>query len=153
MMSRLASLVAVIPVVIVVLCLVMIFIDFNYIKSWNVGLWLLSTSIAIGIQYHISMILGLSSVWLGRSRNMTMLWFSLLQIFSGLMFPIEFLPEYIKSFLIYTPFPYLYYIPIKILMGEGDIPVLYQILCLLICSLCFAFVYKKAKLRLSCYGY
>lgn len=41
-------------------------------------------------------------------------------VLSGALVPMNFFPEWLYDLLMYTPFPYLYYVPISLLTGMGD---------------------------------
>ncbi|QUJ67326.1 ABC-2 family transporter protein [Photobacterium sp. GJ3] len=127
---RVASVMTVIPVIAVVIIPLILLGKMPEFASENLPIWFLSIIISIVIQFQISMILGWITTWSERSRNVTMLWFSLLQILSGVMFPLSYFPKAILEALFYTPFPYFFYIPTVILI-EGDHHLLLpQLICL-----------------------
>lgn len=68
--------------------------------------------------FFLQMSLGFVSFWLEEtwSLNVSMRFIS--AFFSGSIIPLDLFPETLSNILIWTPFPYLIYFPVKILMGE-----------------------------------
>ncbi|EJX1092964.1 ABC-2 family transporter protein [Vibrio vulnificus] len=150
---RVASVLTVIPVILVVLLPFGVIGNMPEFESSYIPVWLISVLIAISIQFQISMILGLITTWSERFRNVTMLWFSMLQILSGVMFPLSYFPDLVFDALFYTPFPYFFYVPTTILMeGEYNL-LLLQVICLAICMTISRFVEHAANKKIICYGF
>jgi ABC-type uncharacterized transport system, permease component len=150
---RVASVLTVIPVIAVVLLPLGIIGNIPEFEPSYLPIWFVSVLSAIIIQFQISMILGLITIWSERFRNVTMLWFSLLQILSGVMFPLSYFPDSLFDALFYTPFPYFFYVPTAILM-EGDHNLLLtQVICLAICMTISRLVERAANKRIICYGF
>lgn len=73
--------------------------------------------------YQISYLIGLMAFWLEETWVLRVMFLTISQFFSGAVMPLEVYPEYLQKILMWTPFPYLTYAPVKIFMGEysGDI--------------------------------
>lgn len=63
-------------------------------------------------------IIGLSAFWISNSSRLLFMFYAILSIFSGLMMPLNFFPENIQAILLHSPFPYIFYVPTQILMGN-----------------------------------
>ncbi len=78
-------------------------------------------------------------------------------IFSGQYIPLDLLPTYIGRFLDYTPFPYMFYYPLKVYLGQVDVGKIYFRMFggILICILFFLlsqFMWLKGKQKYQSYG-
>ncbi|MEN9834451.1 MAG: hypothetical protein RL011_644 [Pseudomonadota bacterium] len=73
--------------------------------------------------YQTSYLIGLMAFWLEETWVLRVMFLTISQFFSGAVMPLEVYPEYLQKLLMWTPFPYLTYAPVKIFMGEyrGDI--------------------------------
>ncbi|MBM4253959.1 MAG: hypothetical protein FJ146_18480 [Deltaproteobacteria bacterium] len=73
--------------------------------------------------YQTSYLIGLMAFWLEETWVLRVMFLTITQFFSGAVMPLEVYPEYLQRLLMWTPFPYLTYAPVKIFMGEyqGDI--------------------------------
>jgi ABC-2 type transport system permease protein len=82
-------------------------------------LWfLLVVHLAFALRFVIQYTFALLSFWLERSMAIEQMWFLLYLFFSGLIAPLEFYPEPLQAFIQWTPFPYLIYLPVKVLLGD-----------------------------------
>ncbi|MFN3603468.1 MAG: ABC transporter permease [Leptonema sp. (in: bacteria)] len=60
------------------------------------------------------------------------LYFALITLLSGGIIPIDFFPEYLQSFILFTPFPYLFYFPTMLLL-QSELVLPYSTLVLYYC--------------------
>lgn len=78
-------------------------------------------------------------------------------IFSGQYIPLDFLPPVIGKILDYTPYPYMFYYPLKIWLGQIDISMIYlrlfngSLICLFFYFLS-QFMWLKGKQKYQSYG-
>lgn len=88
--------------------------------GWSaLGLALLLTSMAFVLRFTIQYTLAMFCFWTERASAIQELWFLFYLFMSGLIAPLSEYPEPIRSLAYWTPFPYLVYIPSRVLAGEG----------------------------------
>jgi len=75
--------------------------------------------------------IGLLAFWLEETWVLRVMLMLVAQFLSGAIIPLELYPDWLRSLLLYTPFPYLAYIPVKIFMGEYDASYLQTLLILI----------------------
>ena len=68
--------------------------------------------------FFIQMIIGFVSFWLDETWSLNVAIRFISAFFSGSILPLDFFPEFLTHILFWTPFPYLVYFPIQILMGQ-----------------------------------
>ena len=66
------------------------------------------------------MIIGFLAFWLEETWGINISLRFISAFFSGAIIPLDLFPEALAKILLWTPFPHLIYIPIKILMGEAE---------------------------------
>ncbi len=87
---------------------------------------------------------GLLTFWFEDIWAISWMFFTLVHILSGKLFPLEFYPKFILKFLDYLPFKYLYSIPTKTLIeGVSFNLFLKSVFVLVVYILVFSFVAKK----------
>lgn len=59
-------------------------------------------------------ILALSAFWVTSSTRFMFVYFGILTIFSGMLFPVDLFPPKILEIFLWLPFPYIFYFPAKI---------------------------------------
>lgn len=52
--------------------------------------------------------------WTGTAERLLFVFFSIIHVLSGVMIPIDLFPEWLERGLYFTPFPYLFYVPVNI---------------------------------------
>ncbi len=72
----------------------------------------------IMISFFINLLLSFIGFWSRETWGPRFIFFILVSFLSGAYFPLHLLPKTIYSLLLLTPFPYLYYLPTKIFLGE-----------------------------------
>ncbi len=77
-------------------------------------------SVALGyiILWLISLIIQILSFWLFSVWGIVTIKNVIVNILSGVFLPLWFMPEIIQKFIAYTPFQAIYYIPIRIYLGQ-----------------------------------
>jgi ABC-2 type transport system permease protein len=78
-------------------------------------------------------------------------------LFSGQYLPLDFLPKSLVNILNYTPYPYLYYYPIKAWLGQLSQPdlilsILYSLAMLILTAVIAQFMWLKGKKVFQSYG-
>ncbi len=68
--------------------------------------------------FQMNFIIGILSFWLEETWVLRIMVVIVSQFFSGALMPLEIFPDWLRSGLNYTPFPYLTYVPVKLFMGE-----------------------------------
>jgi ABC-2 type transport system permease protein len=84
----------------------------------NIIWFLLIVHLAFALRFVIQYTFALLSFWVERAGALEQMWFLLYLFFSGLIAPLEFYPEALRNVIQWTPFPYLIYLPAKVLMGD-----------------------------------
>ncbi len=72
----------------------------------------------IMISFFINLLLSFIGFWSREVWGPRFIFFILVSFLSGAYFPLNLLPKIIYLILLLTPFPYLYYLPTKIFLGE-----------------------------------
>jgi ABC-2 type transport system permease protein len=81
----------------------------------GVGFTLMVSLLWFALQY----LCGLMAFWLEETWILRVILLIISQFLSGAVIPLELFPEQIQRLLVFTPFPYLTYIPVKIFMGQA----------------------------------
>lgn len=90
--------------------------------------------------------IGFIAFWLEETWSINISFRFIAAFFSGSIVPLDLYPEMFAKFLLWTPFPYLIYVPVRILMGKQvDIGFSLFILLAWIVILCFCtqWIWKK----------
>lgn len=94
------------------------FLKINLIFPKNIFLGALFLVNGIFISFFINLLLSFIGFWSREVWAPRFLFVVIVSFFSGSFFPLDILPSVIYQSLLLTPFPYLYYLPTKILLGE-----------------------------------
>lgn len=70
------------------------------------------------ISFFINLLLSFIGFWSREVWGPRFIFFILVSFLSGAYFPLNLLPKIVYSILLFTPFPYLFYLPTKIFLGE-----------------------------------
>ncbi len=74
---------------------------------------------AVGIfWFQVQFMLALTAFWLEETWVLRVIFMIVAQFLSGAVIPLELFPDSLSRILNYTPFPYLTYVPVKMLLGE-----------------------------------
>lgn len=83
--------------------------------------FLLALGIAVVLYFFVTKLAVLISFWIPENTwGMMFTFFVLYEVLSGALFPLSILPPWVFILLQYTPFPYLIYFPVGILVGSFD---------------------------------
>jgi len=86
--------------------------------------FVVSTVLAILIVFLVMFITNSITFWIPESAwGVHFVLMVLLEILSGVLFPLDILPDKLFSLLSYTPFPYLVFFPIQVYLGNFPLPV------------------------------
>lgn len=80
-------------------------------------LFLFSAALGYLILWEISFIIMTSAFWVYRIWSISTMKNVIINIFSGTMIPLWFMPSWVMNIIKFTPFDSIYYIPIKIYLG------------------------------------
>lgn len=84
---------------------------------------LVNVVMAFFLFYFLNMTLSISAFWTDEVWSTRWLFgVILLEFFSGAIFPIDVLPNWLAKIIYLTPFPYLIFFPIKIWLGQLSMP-------------------------------
>jgi ABC-2 type transport system permease protein len=75
--------------------------------------------------------LGLFAFWLEETWVLRVMFVTVSTFLSGAILPLEIYPDWMRQLLAYTPFPYVTFVPVKVLLGEytGSLPQAALTLC------------------------
>ncbi len=73
---------------------------------------------SVFIYFCISALLGFIGFWTNEVWSPRFIFIVLLDFLAGNLFPIDIYPVWLTKFLLLTPFPYLYYFPVKLYLGN-----------------------------------
>lgn len=74
-------------------------------------------SLALLLSFYISFSLSMLAFWTAEVWAPRFIFLVLISLLAGTMFPLDLFPEWIYTLMLLTPFPYLVYVPAKILVG------------------------------------
>ena len=86
----------------------------------NLFLGVISMSFGFSILYLIQAIIGCFAIWFHDVLRFRDVFMSLLLIFGGKLIPSDLLLFNLKKFVFFTPIPYIYDIPVKIILGNSS---------------------------------
>ena len=87
----------------------------------RLALGLLAATLAFGVNFSASYVVGLLSLWLEDATEIYNLWYVAILFFSGMLAPLSLYPEPVQRALVWTPFPHLVYLPAALWSGlEAD---------------------------------
>lgn len=98
----------------------------SYFPSWPPAdvfaafLYALLLSFLLG--FFVEATMGMISFWFLEVSSLLFVHMLFVFFFSGHMFPLEFLPDFWKNLIDYTPFPYLAYFPSAVFLGKVQGP-------------------------------
>jgi ABC-2 type transport system permease protein len=121
-------------------------------------LFLASLLIAVVLFFFYSLIISFLTFWTETAWSSRFLFgVVFINLFSGQYLPLDLLPRPIFHLLNYTPFPYLYYYPVRFWLGKETGPQAFFILLISFLILVFFyllahFLWVRGKLRYQAYG-
>lgn len=124
----------------------------------NLLYFVISILIAIVIFFFYSLIISFLTFWTDQAWSSRFLFgVVFINLFSGQYIPLDLLPRPLFQLLSYTPFPYLYYYPVRFWLGmdTGLEPLLTLLISLLVLGLFYFsanLLWIRGKLRYQAYG-
>jgi ABC-2 type transport system permease protein len=95
-----------------------IFPDAAWLPSLrDLGLTALAVVAAFLTRFVIQSAVSMIAFWSERAASIEELWFIVYMALSGMLAPLEMFPPEIRWFAELTPFPYMVYFPVKLLLG------------------------------------
>lgn len=82
------------------------------------GLYLASMVLGFGVLWSLSLIVQMSAFWIMNIWSVSTIKGVLINILAGASLPLWFMPEPVLRFIEWTPFQSIYYIPLKIYLGQ-----------------------------------
>ncbi len=123
--------------------LIVLFFKISLVPPHQIGLFIYFLLSAISISFSINLLLSFVGFWTPEVWAPRFLFMMIVFFLSGTYFPLDLLPPILYHILLLTPFPYLYFLPTKILVGGANPYLIQQ----LICSLGWSFgLFYLAKL-------
>jgi len=77
----------------------------------------LATVMAFILRFIIQYTFAMFAFWLERATAIEQLWFLFYLFLSGMIAPLDLFPEAVRAVVMWTPFPYLIYFPVSLLVG------------------------------------
>lgn len=77
----------------------------------------LATVMAFILRFIIQYTFAMFAFWLERAIAIEQLWFLFYLFLSGMIAPLDLFPEGVRAVVMWTPFPYLIYFPVSLLVG------------------------------------
>ena len=109
----------VVKLIIALITLLGVWLSLGLSLDWLMVLQALSLAFWGGLfWFFLNYFFGLLGFWLEETWTFSVMIQVIAYFFSGAIIPLELYPEWLKAGLIYSPFPYIGYIPAKIMMGE-----------------------------------
>lgn len=130
-----------------------IFREISYLKF---SFFVISSFVSYGILVCMNCVIGLTSVWTGRSIGFTMMKESLTSLLGGVVIPLDFYPSIFKKINMWLPFQYIYYVPLEGFLNKERSQLFkslfIQIIYLFIFYGFYIFLYKKARCQAEILG-
>lgn len=128
----------------------------NIVPPENIALFLVVFLNGILISYFINLSLSFLGFWTTEIWPMRFIFTILLFFVAGNYFPLDILPQPIYSLILATPFPYMFYLPTKILISHSTIQpynyVAFSYLWLFLSYLLARFIWKSGIKNFSFWG-
>ncbi len=83
----------------------------------DLGLTALGVAAAFLARFAIQSAVSALAFWTERASSIEQLWFIVYMALSGMLAPLEMFPPSVRTFAELTPFPYMVYFPVKLLLG------------------------------------
>lgn len=124
----------------------------------NFLFFILFLILSIAIFFFYSLAISFSAFWVDNAWSIRFLsGVVFVNLFSGQFIPLDLLPPVIYKILVFTPFPYMYFYPVKIFIGQVNPPQAINYLatgtvCLLLTALISRWLWLKGKRKYQSYG-
>lgn len=96
--------------------LIVLFFKIPLVAPQQIGWFLLFLALGVCISFSINLLLSFIGFWTPEVWAPRFLFMMIVTFLSGSFFPLDLLPPVIYRILLFTPFPYLYFLPTKILI-------------------------------------
>lgn len=77
----------------------------------------LATALAFILRFIIQYTFAIFAFWVERATAIEQLWFLFYLFLSGMIAPLDLFPQAVQAVVVWTPFPYLIYFPVSLLIG------------------------------------
>lgn len=116
-----------------------------------------SALLGYGVLWTISFLVQVTSFWLLNVWSLVTIKNFLLNILSGMMIPLWFMPDWMQRILDFTPFPSIYFTPVQIYLGQLNykevlFKCMIQVVWIGVLALFGDLLWKKGKKRLVVQG-
>ncbi len=89
-----------------------------WLPTWSGALLgLVAVAWGFGLRFLIQHTFALVAFWTERASALEQFWFLIYLFFSGVSAPLEVFPDLVRAVVLWTPFPYLVYFPVALLLG------------------------------------
>jgi len=102
-------------------CLLFYFIFHINLLPVNLFYGIIAAGFSFILRFLINYTIGLSAFWLTRSNGVSGIFSLISSICSGAIIPLSFLPLFFQKLLLFLPFQYILYVPIKVFLGQTDL--------------------------------
>lgn len=105
---------------IIEMALIVVLFHVNLTPPHNILLFFILLVNGVLISFFINIMLSSIGFWSSETWGPRFLFFMVIFFLSGSMFPLDILPRPVYLLLVATPFPYLFYLPARVLIGKTD---------------------------------
>lgn len=143
-----------IPATIIALCFVKITLPAS---GFRFVLFIISICLGVGILWSISLIVQMTSFWIINVWSVSTIKNVIINLLSGAVIPVWFMPHVLQKVVKVTPFEAIYYIPMQIYLGKIKLYrigfcYVKQICWIVIFCLIGSFMWEKGKKRIITQG-
>jgi len=136
--------------------LLVYFFKIPLITPHNILLFIVLFIVGTLISFFINLMLSFIAFWTTEVWAPRFVFFMVVSFLSGSFFPLDLLPKPVYYAMLATPFPYLYYLPTKILVGQTDKIIYFEVLMafvwLLLAWLLTRLMWNKGNRNFSFWG-
>jgi len=90
-------------------------------NPFQLGWFALSLSLAVLIYFFINLLFGSLAFWTRDVWAPRFLLMVIMEFATGAMFPLDMLPPFFDKIVLFTPFPYLLFVPLQIYLGKDQL--------------------------------
>lgn len=124
----------------------------------NFLVFVLFLLLSISIFFFYSLAISFSAFWIDSAWSIRFLsGVVFVNLFSGQFIPLDLLPPFIYRVLVFTPFPYMYFYPVKFFIGQVSLPqavnyLITGLFCLIVTAAFSNWLWLKGKQKYQSYG-
>lgn len=94
-------------------------VQFEVPPSWSyIGLFVLSLAGSFLLMFFLNFLSGLGALFFEFNRGLVVMKHSIVRAFGGLVIPLNLIPEQYREWILHTPFPYMYHVPVQAYLGK-----------------------------------